>query len=377
MSLVRGKKKTHEEYVKELKEKGIQAEPLEPYRGGATKIKHLWKDCGHVTDTSPKGVLRGRGCGACFSIPKKTHSQYLEDIKNKGIKVEPLEAYVNSKTRIKHRWSCGHVTEVSPDKVLSGKGCSSCSVKKRRTHEEYVKELKEKGIKVRVLDTYKGADTKIRHEWLECHHVTMNKPSGVLWGYGCGKCHLSYGVDREYVQEHLDRCILTMYEGHIWRDVSTQYLGAKTKIKWECYLGHTWWASPSNVKKGRGCPECNAETSSSIGENLTREVLGEYGVEFQAQKEFPDLKRIKNLSYDFFIPSMDILIECQGQQHYEPVEFYGGTERFALQQECDQLKREYAWENGYYLLEISYKDYRKDRIKAILEDAGVLQKQPA
>ena len=378
MSLAR--RKTHEEYVRELKERDIQAEPLESYQGSNTKIKHLWKACGHVTDTTPKGVLSGRGCGTCFSIPKKTHSQYLEDLQSKGIKAEPLETYVNSRTKLKHRWSCGHVTEVRPDSVLKGNGCGTCLGKHLKTHEWYVRELKERGIKVRPLDFYKGSHTKIRHEWEECRHVTMNEPHGVLQGYGCRECHLSYNVDRGYAQECMDRSISIMYEGRVWRDVSTPYINARTKLRWRCCLGHTWEALPYNVKRGKGCPECNAEASASLGERFTREVLEEHGIEFQTQKKFPDLyhkSKRSPLSYDFYIPSMDILIECQGEQHYKPVDFMGGAERFTMQQENDRLKREYAQQNGYYLLEISYKDYRKDRIKAILEDAGVLRKQSA
>lgn len=368
-----GRRKTHGEYIRELKENGIQAEPLEGYRGINNKIKHLWKNCGHVTYASPKGVLSGRGCGTCFSIPKKkTHSQYLEDLQIKGIKAEPLDTYVNRKTKLRHLWGCGHVTEVSPDKVLNGSGCGTCFGKQLKTHEWYVRKLKEKGIKVIPLDLYNGSHTKIRHEWEGCGHVTINEPSGVLQGYGCNKCHLSYSVDREYTQERMDRSILIMYEGRVWRDVSTPYINARTKLRWRCCLGHTWDALPYNVKRGKGCPVCNAEASASLGERFTREVLDEHGIEFQTQMKFPDLKRIDHLSYDFYIPSVNMLIECQGEQHYKPIDYFGGSERFSIQQEIDQLKREYARQNGYYLLEISYKDYRKNRILEILKEAGIL-----
>lgn len=316
------RRKTHEEYVIELKEKGIQAEPLEPYNGAMTKIKHRWS-CGHVTEIVPNNVLSGHGCGKCLGTPKKTHSQYLEELKKKGVQVEVLEPYVNNKTKIKHLWkACGHVTEVGPYYVLRGDGCGICC---RRN-------LAEAGAKAGEKQRLKAA-------------------------------------------QELDKRVKEVHGIKVRRDPKTPYVNSYTKLSWLCDQAHQWEAVPKSIKQGIGCPQC--ATSHLKGETFTREVLEEYGIEFQAQKEFPDLKRINRLSYDFYIPSMDILIECQGEQHYKPVDFMGGAERFDIQQERDQLKREYAWQNGYYLLEISYKDYRKDRIKAILEDAGVLQKQPA
>ena len=271
--------------------------------------------------------------------------------------------------------------------------------RRRKTHKEYVRELKEKGIQAEVLEPYQGALTKITHLWKACGHVTEIAPSDVLRGHGCNNCAKEQSIERivkvntkgsakgatgrakwrekqrlKALQE-LDQRVVEVHGNAVRRDPQTPYINSYTKISWICDQGHQWEARPDHIKYGTGCPEC--ATSRLKGETFTREVLEEYGIEFQSQKKFADLKRVRNLSYDFFIPSMDILIECQGKQHYKPVDFYGGVENFADQQERDQLKREYAWENGYYLLEISYKDYRKDRIKAILEDAGVLQKQPA
>ena len=82
-------------------------------------------------------------------------------------------------------------------------------------------------------------------------------------------------------------------------------------------------------------------------------------VNYEYQKRFEDCRGIGNkpLSYDFYLPNHNMLIECQGEQHERPIEYFGGEEQFAIQQEHDKRKREYAKDNGYRLLEISYKDY--------------------
>ena len=63
------------------------------------------------------------------------------------------------------------------------------------------------------------------------------------------------------------------------------------------------------------------------------------------------------LSYDFLIYKNGLpfaFIECQGEQHYNPVDFFGGEEQFYVQQSHDNLKRAYAEVLGIPLIEIPY-----------------------
>ena len=97
----------------------------------------------------------------------------------------------------------------------------------------------------------------------------------------------------------------------------------------------------------------------SHGEYYISTYLLSNSINFEKQKKFSDLLGVGggNLSYDFYLPNHNMLIECQGEQHERPIEYFGGEEQFAIQQEHDKRKREYAKDNGYRLLEISYKDY--------------------
>ena len=52
------------------------------------------------------------------------------------------------------------------------------------------------------------------------------------------------------------------------------------------------------------------------------------------------------LSYDFYLPQHNILCEIQGKQHEMPIEYFGGEEQFAIQQEHDRRKRNYAKEHN-------------------------------
>ena len=96
--------------------------------------------------------------------------------------------------------------------------------------------------------------------------------------------------------------------------------------------------------------------------------LSNNNIKYIYQKKFDDLIGLKgkNLSYDFYIPNLNLLIECQGQQHYRPVDVYGGEEQFKVQLEHDRRKKEFAKNNNYKLLEIPYWEY--DNIENILND---------
>ena len=72
------------------------------------------------------------------------------------------------------------------------------------------------------------------------------------------------------------------------------------------------------------------------------------------------------LRYDFGVydktGKLKCLIECQGEQHYEPVEEFGGNSQFTWQQRNDAPKRGYAEENGIPLYEIPYKNKRFEKV---------------
>ena len=65
----------------------------------------------------------------------------------------------------------------------------------------------------------------------------------------------------------------------------------------------------------------------------------------------------RHLSYDFYLPDYNLLIEYQGQQHEYAVDWFGGEEKFVRQQEFDTQKRNYAKNHDIHLLEIWYYDF--------------------
>ena len=57
---------------------------------------------------------------------------------------------------------------------------------------------------------------------------------------------------------------------------------------------------------------------------------------------------------DIYLPELKLAIEHQGEQHYRPVEAFGGTEAFARTQERDERKRALCAQNGVTVVDVRF-----------------------
>lgn len=117
----------------------------------------------------------------------------------------------------------------------------------------------------------------------------------------------------------------------------------------------------------------------SKAEKVVSQCLKNKDVYYEPQKTFADLRGSSGylLSYDFAVYNRNMelifLIECQGIQHYKPVDYFGGEKRFFVQQQNDNLKRDYARKMGVQLLEIPYFLHDNETIQYLDEQLkGVL-----
>lgn len=121
-----GKLKTSLEYDLQLFNKEIDFVPLEEYKGAHVKILH---ECinEHQWLVEPNSILKGSGCPKCASNRKFTTEEYIQKLKEKGIKYLPIEPYITSLTSILHKCEKGHTWKVKPCHVLNHSGCNKCS----------------------------------------------------------------------------------------------------------------------------------------------------------------------------------------------------------------------------------------------------------
>ena len=188
----------------------------------------------------------------------------------------------------------------------------------------------------------------------------------LMQGHGCKKCAGTLKkTQEEYIKE--------AHEKNKNVTIIGEYKGANKKILCKCNkCGNEWFANTSSILYGSRCPICFV----SKGETKIVEFLNNNKIEYIPQKTFENCSYKISLRFDFYIPHLNLCIEYQGHQHYEPVDFSGkgmqwANEKFKEGQEKDNIKRNYCNNNNIKLLEIPYWDY--ENIEEILSrELGLL-----
>ncbi len=123
---------------------------------------------------------------------------------------------------------------------------------------------------------------------------------------------------------------------------------------------------------------CDCHPISSFQWIVTK-LLFENDIPYAVEYSFNDLYGsggVNQLRFDFVIFNRDgsikCLIECQGEQHFKPVEKFGGEEQFQIQVKNDLLKRQYAEERNIKLVEISYKTKKIEQVEEILRQQDII-----
>lgn len=99
--------------------------------------------------------------------------------------------------------------------------------------------------------------------------------------------------------------------------------------------------------KSCGCLKSYPEEQIAI-------LLTENNIPFEREKRFEDLIYKNHLRFDFYLPELDLVIEYNGEQHYIPIEHYGGYDDYLIRRERDMIKEQYCLDNNIKYLVIRY-----------------------
>jgi hypothetical protein len=105
----------------------------------------------------------------------------------------------------------------------------------------------------------------------------------------------------------------------------------------------------------KGCKVLNDDTRKRSSLHLRcRSLLKKIFPTRQILEEVP-LPGTGGLAYDFFIPNLNVAIECQGEQHFAfNSHFHGTRGNFLRSQTNDKRKRDWSDMNNLVLLELRY-----------------------
>lgn len=227
---------------------------------------------------------------------------------------------------------------------------------KRKTHEQFISELYLINSNIEILGEYIGAMTKIKCKCKIDGYIWYMTPNNLLRGHGCPVCKkqsiskLNGKTHEDFIDE------IKLINKDI--EILSQYNGTHNKIKCKCKVdGHVWTTTPHHLLDGYGCPKCK----SSIGEKTICDILQELNIDYIEQYRFDNCRDKRPLPFDFYLPNYNTCIEYQGGQHYFPVKYFGGQNKFEEQQKKDEIKRDYCKNNNINLIEIPYWEFKSIR----------------
>lgn len=146
----------------------------------------------------------------------------------------------------------------------------------------------------------------------------------------------------------------------------------RTLCSCTCDCGATNIIIQANHLKNDEIKSCGCLKSS--GEENISKILTNNSVNFERQKTFPGLKYKNPLYCDFFLPDFNLVIEYNGEQHYKPVNFYGGEDNLKIIQLRDQIKKNYCIEHNINFLVIRFDENIEE---ALIKNNIIMKRQSA
>ena len=269
------------------------------------------------------------------------------------------EDVIKDGKRRRVRWhclcNCGNEFDVISDnlKKRPNMACRECANKKIADSQRS-NHIGEKYGKLTIVDI-----------------IPSDGPTKVKCICDCGNQYI--GCQSDIVNGHTKSCGCLQREitslsntknwsGHIAESgvefVKQHKMNNKGQWVWECkcpLCGNIFYELPAKVNNGH-TSSCGCQLQS-FGEIYIQSILKNMNVYFIPQYTFADCKYINTLHFDFAIFDNDKLlglVEYDGRQHFEPIEFFGGQNGFEQTKKRDEIKNTYCNDNSIPLLRIPY-----------------------
>jgi len=288
------------------------------YVNSATKL--TWEcTSGHVWDATPSTIKSGHWCHICAGNTKCTIEDMRELAQKNGGDCFSL-IYINDNTKLS--WGCanGHIWDAVPSSVKQGHWCPQCSSfyseEKCRFIIEYLTGKRFSKSRLALgnnteLDGY-NEELKFGFEYNGIQHyhktgffhksetdltkrifddaekeqvckdrgikllvIPYTEASNLLDYISLGLEELSIPIITTKDSLSFDTFYASISNLNEYKDIaekrggkllSSEYIGTRTKLKWQCSEGHIWKATPGNTFRGHWCPYCAGKAKKTLGE---------------------------------------------------------------------------------------------------------------
>lgn len=315
---------------------------------------------------------------------KKTTEEFIKEAKEiHGDKYDYSQVnYVNQLTNVSIICPIHGIFQQKPKNHLKGCGCQKCSFGKLyKTKSSYnLKSTNRRKItNVKDFEEYYNGLYKKNYDFSNSIYVNKNsildvicplhgsfkmKASYLLYGGRyCPKCSIAHKKERFSLTKEEFIHKANLVHGNKRYDYSlTDYTNNKTKVKIIChkkdvngYEHGAFEQTPANHLAYRGCPKCKDD--KLIYENKLFVHLCEIFNREDIVRQYRNKAILGRLTLDFYIPKYKIAIEHQGSQHFRPLKYFGGAEKFNAMFKNDREKENICKQNNIALIYFTYEKY--------------------
>ena len=196
-------------------------------------------------------------------------------------------------------------------------------------------------------------DKGYRYKCLECGYIGEKKEGEFKRERGCRACvgqTINVGKNDLWITHpEVAKQLLNEEDGYTVTYSSTKYLKFKCS---EC--GNIVEKQVQDVARRDKLFCSNCSDGVPMGERILGNILTQLNIEYKHDSK---MYWSNNKRYDFYIPSLNMIIETHGEQHYTKA--FGDT-TVEEQQENDEYKKDLALENGinkYIVIDTSVSDF--------------------
>ena len=261
--------------------------------------------------------------------------------------------------------------EISPRHHIYRKhGCKECrgrhiSEAKRYSQEEIIRMSKEIHGDKYGYDklVYNGIDEDVEIICPKHGSFWQTPYNHIHKKCGCSKCR--YDMLSEKFRLSIDKLLENFKEKHgdryTYPYLDKEFENNRSEITIICPEHGEFKQKVLKHLLGHGCQIC----SQSHLEQEIATFLDKHSIEYTRQQKFNWLKLNKPMSLDFYLPKYNIAIECQGIQHFKPIDYFGGEKAFKHQVKKDLLKKKLCEEHNIKIAYINYNEEINKRLKEI------------
>ena len=269
------------------------------------------------------------------------------------------ESKIDPSGKLRTRWfcdcDCGNNIIVLGDYLQRSKNPScGCEARKNRIEKNRTNNIGEKYGRLAIIDIIWDEHPAKAVCKCDCGNDYIGTKADIIAGHtrSCG-CLQSESVSAANTKDWI---------GYVAKSgvkfIKQDHTNDKGQWIWECkcpLCGNSFYELPAKVNNGH-TTSCGCRIQS-FGESYVKSILEDMNAEFKPQYTFDDCKNIYVLRFDFGIlynNKLLGLIEYDGKQHFEPIEYFGGEDGLVETQKRDKIKYEYCKIHNIPLLRLPY-----------------------